>query len=92
MRCSLLGRGEGAAHLVGLRRGHAGDVLDELHDLLLPYDDPVAPLQGAGFQRVVVVPLRPVPVALDELGDGAALDADAGPDEGDLVGEVEEVA
>ena len=53
---------------------------------------PAPPLQRAGFERVVVLPLRPVPVALNELGDGAALYADAGPDEGDLVGEVQKVA
>ena len=49
--------------------------LYELHHLLLPDDDAAAPLQGALLQGVVVVPLCSVPVSLDELGDGAALDA-----------------
>ena len=87
-----VGLGEGPPDLVGLGGGHARDVHDELDDLLLPDDDPVAPFEGALFQGVVVLPRRAVPVTLDELGDGAALHADAGPDEGDLVGEVEKVA
>ena len=69
----VVGSGEGAAHFVGLCRGHACHVLDELDDLLLPDDDPVATLQGAGLQQMVVLPLRPVAVALDELRHCAAL-------------------
>ena len=88
----VVGAGEGAAHLVGLGGGHAGHVLDELHHLLLPDDDAAAPLQGALLQGMVVVPGRSVPVPLDELGDGAALDAHAGADEGHLVGQVQQAA
>ena len=88
----VVGSCEGAAHLVGFRRRHARHVLDELDDLLLPYDDPVAPLKGASFQRMVVIPLRAVSVPFHELGDGATLYADTGTDEGDLISEVEEVA
>ena len=87
-----MGLAKALAHLVGFSCGHAGHILDELHDLLLPHDYPVAALQSAPLQRVVVLPLRPMPVALYELGHGAALNADAGPDESDLVREVEEVA
>ena len=60
--------------------------------LLLPDDDAVAPLQGAPLQGVVVLPGRPVPVALHELRHRAALDADAGPDERHLVGQVQQGA
>ncbi len=72
---------EGAAHLVGLGRRHAGHVHDQLHDLFLPDDDPVAPLQRALLQRMVVLPLGPVAVAVDELRDGTALRAHTGPDQ-----------
>ena len=41
---------------------------------------------------MVVVPGCAAPVALHELGDGAALHADAGTDEGNLVGQVQERA
>ena len=88
----VVGTCEGPAHLVGLGGGHPPYVHEQLDDLLLPDDDAVPPLQRALLQRVVVVPGDAVPVALHEPAHRAALDADAGPDEGDLVGEVEEVA
>ena len=87
-----VGASKGAAHLVGLRRGHAGHVLDELHHLLLPYYDAATPLQGALLQGMVVLPLCAVPVPLHELGDGAALDSHAGADEGHLIGQVQQIA
>ena len=65
---------------------------DELHHLFLPYDDTVGSLQGALLQRMVVVPRRSVTVPLDELGHRAALDTNAGPDEGHLVCQVQQVA
>ena len=48
--------------------------------------------RARSLQGVVVVPLRPVPVPLHELGDCAALDSHAGPDEGHLVGQVQQIA
>ena len=89
---AVVGLGEGAADFVGLGGAHARHVHDELHHLLLPHDDAVAALQGALLQRVVVVPRGAVAVALDEVGHRAALGADAGADEGDLVGQVQQVA
>ena len=79
--------GEGTPDLVGLGGGHPRHVHDELDHLLLPDDDAIASLQGTPLQRVVVLPGRPMPVALHELGHRAALDADAGADEGHLVGQ-----
>ena len=83
--------GEGAADFIGLGGAHARHVHDE-HHLLLPHDDAVAALQGALLQRVVIVPRGAVAVALDEVGHRTALGADAGADEGDLVGQVQQVA
>ena len=82
--------GEGPPHLIGLRSREPRHVHDELHHLLLPHDDAVAPLQSPFLQRMVVFPGNAVPVPLHEPGHGAALDADAGPDEGHLVGQVQE--
>ena len=87
-----MGRSEGSSYLVGFRCRHARHVLDELDDLFLPDDDAAAALQGAGFQGVVVLPLRAVPVSVDELRHRAALHTDSGANEGDLIGEVEEAA
>ena len=87
-----VGSCKGPPYLVGFRGRHARHVLDELDDLLLPDDDAAAAFQSAGLQRVVVLPLGPVPVAVDELRHRASLHADSGANEGDLVGEVEEAA
>ena len=84
--------GEGTPDLVGLGGGHARHVHDELDHLLLPDDDAVAPLQGAPLQGVVVLPGRPMPVALHELRHRAALDTDARADERHLVGKVQQGA
>ncbi len=88
----VVGAGEGPAQLIGLGGGEARHVHHQLHHLLLPDDDAVAPLQGALLQRVVVVPRGAVAVALHELGDGAALHSDARADEGNLVGQIQQVA
>ena len=86
-----LGASEGAPQFVRLGGGHPRHVHHELHHLLLPDDDAAAPRQGALLQRMVVRPLHPVPVAVDELRDGAALHPHPGPDKRHLVGQVEQV-
>ena len=91
-RWSALGLEKARLHLIGLGRRHPRHVHDELHHLLLPHDYAAAPLQGALLQWMVVLPGDPVPVPLHELGDGAALDSYAWPDEGHLVGQVQEAS
>ena len=87
-----MGPGEGPPDLIGLGGGHPRHVHDELDHLLLPDDDAVAPLQSTPLQRMVVLPGCTAAVPLHKLGDGAALDADAGTDEGHLIGQVQEGA
>ena len=87
-----LGPGEGPPQRIRLGGAHAGHVHDQLHHLLLPDDDAVGAIEGARLQGVVGGPGGAVPVAGDELGDGAALHAHAGADEGHLVGQVLEGA
>ena len=84
--------GEGPPQRIRLRRTHAGHVHDQLDHLFLPGNDALGALDGARLQRVVVAPGGAVPVAGDELGDGAALHAHAGPDESHLVGQVLQAA
>ena len=72
-----VGSGEGAAYLIGLRGTHPGHVGDQLHHLLLPDYYPVAPFQSPALQRMIIVPLGPVPVPVNELGHGAPLHPDA---------------
>ena len=84
--------GESPPDLVSLSGGHTRHVGDQLHHLLLPDYDAVAPLQSPLLQGVVVFPRGPVPIPLHELGHCAALDTDAGTNEGDLVGKVQESA
>ena len=88
----VVGTCERPADLVGLGGGHPGHVHEQLDHLLLPDDDAIPPLQRPLLQGMVVLEGDAVPVALHESAHRAALNADAGPDEGDLVGEVEEVA
>ena len=45
----VVGSGEGAAYLVGLRGLHARHVGYQLHHLLLPYDDTAASFQGSAL-------------------------------------------
>ena len=87
-----VGSGEGASRLVRLRRAHASHIHQQLHHLLLPHDDAAAAREGAFLQRVVVVPLHAVTVAVDELRDGAALHTHAGAYQRDLVCEVAQAA
>ena len=88
---SVIGFGEGAPHGVRLGRAHAANVHDKLNHLLLPDDYAVAALEGALLKRMVVLSGLPIPVSIVEPTHRALGGAHAGPNQRDLVGEVQKI-
>ena len=84
--------GKRTPDLVRLRRRQPRHIRDQLHHLLLPHNDPVPPRQRPLLQRMIIRPLRTVPVPLHKLRHRAPLHPHPRPDQRHLVRQVQQIA